>query len=198
MLELTPQRCANELQCWDLAFVWAQLQSNQMQKYVDSNLFTAETSLAGQRWDPRVKGGATDSCHKTARDTSYFQLREDWDEASKQWVPSGHVHESWDLLFEMGGFVISIRLFTVCWGYLDTGGEALNTWSVPYLCSHSESGLLCPSAAWRCYLGVKAHSVNDARIWKAERKYLNECSMALVPCYVYYSCIEKSMVLTVN
>lgn len=54
----------DDLQCWDLAFVWAQLQFNQMQKYVDSNLYTAETSLAGQRWDPRVKGGATDSCHK--------------------------------------------------------------------------------------------------------------------------------------
>lgn len=47
-------------------------------------MYTAETSLAGQRGDPCVKGGATDSCHKTARDTSHFQLGEDWEEASKQ------------------------------------------------------------------------------------------------------------------
>lgn len=171
----------DDLQCWDLAFVWAQLQFNQMQKYVDSNLCTAGTSLAGQRWDPHVKGGAPDSCHKMCQWHFIFPVERGLGGGFKA------VSTIWMCPWELGicclgweGFIISGRLFAVCWGYLGTGGEAPNTWSVPCLCSHSESLLLCPFAAWRCYVDVKSHSANDARIWKAECKYLNKCSMAEV------------------
>lgn len=167
----------DDLQCWDLAFVWAQLQFNQMQKYVDCNLYTIETSLAGQRWEPHVKGGATDSCHKICHCHLIFPV--------ERRLQSSEYHldmslRTWDLLLGVGGFIISRRLFTVYWGYLDTGGEAPNTQSVPCLCSHGESALLCPFPAWRCYVDVKSHSVNDARIWKAARKYLDKCSVAAV------------------
>ena len=69
----------DDLQCCDftLGLVWAQLQFNQMQKYVDSDLYilyATETSLAGQRRDLHVKGGGRDSCQKTCQRDFIFPV----------------------------------------------------------------------------------------------------------------------------
>lgn len=70
-----------DLQCWDftLGLVWAQLQFNQMQKYVESDLYilyTTERSLAGQRRDLHVKDDGRDSCQKTCQRDFIFPVEQ--------------------------------------------------------------------------------------------------------------------------
>lgn len=69
-----------------LVLVWAQLQFNQMQKYVDSDfyvLYAPATSLGGQRRELRVRGGARDSCWQACQQDCIFPVERTWEEASK-------------------------------------------------------------------------------------------------------------------
>lgn len=118
----------DDLQCWDLAFVWAQLQFNQMQKYVDSNLYTIETSLAGQRWEPHVKGDATDSCHKICHCHLIFPV--------ERRLQSSEYHldmslRTWDLLLGVGEFLLLVEGCSLCIEIILTQEERLQT---PNLC----------------------------------------------------------------
>ncbi|XP_009277093.1 PREDICTED: pro-neuregulin-3, membrane-bound isoform [Aptenodytes forsteri] len=64
--------------------------------------------------------------------------------------------------------------------------EAPNARAVPCLRSHGESVLLCPFPAWRCYVDVKSHPVNDARIRKAEGQFASDKKSLAVFCATFF------------
>lgn len=142
----------DDLQCWGLAFFWARVQFNQMQKYVGSNLYTAETSLAGQRWDPRVKGGATDSCHEICQWHFIFPveggLGGGFKAVSTIWTRLWEPGICWD-----GGDLLLVQGCSLCVEVILAQEEKLQTPDLDHVCAATVNQgcfalLLLGGAAW--------------------------------------------------